>query len=156
MAGVHYIWQQMCSIRHIELSTYLQQKRRYVGMNILSWLCKTAITLDSSGTSVDIAQTGRWALYVARNVEYQPYRIVDISATATEIRAVEYLSLNLQNNNYTAYNRDQRRCSAAQHICTQCRAAWQPTVHAPSFESSIGPRTHHKDEILTAFFAHMV
>ena len=97
-----------------ELSTYLQQKRRYVGMNILSWLCKTAITLDSSGTSVDITQTGWWALYVARNVYYQPHRIVDIPATATELRLVEYLSLNLQNNNYTAYNRDESRHNADQ------------------------------------------
>ena len=119
MAGVHYIWQQMCSIRHIELSTYLQQKRRYVGMNILSWLWKTAITLDSSGTiHVDIAQTGWWALYVARNVEYHPHRIVDIPATATEIRLVEYLSLNQQNYNYTAYNGDQNRHNADQLMCS--------------------------------------
>ena len=47
-------------------------------------------------------------------------------------------------------------CSAAQHICTPSRAAWQPTVYVPSYEPSIGPRTHHKVEILTALFAHMV
>ena len=36
------------------------------------------------------------------------------------------------------------------------RAAWQPTVYVPSCEPSIGPRTHHKIEILTALFAHMI
>jgi hypothetical protein len=39
------IWHKVCSIRRIDLSTYLQYQRRYVQLNIEAWICGAVNTL---------------------------------------------------------------------------------------------------------------
>ena len=83
------VLQHMWSIMRIEWSTCVQLNRRYVDLNILDWVCKTAITLDLSRTRADISQTNWCALFLVANVEYNAHRIIDISAMQTAIRWFE-------------------------------------------------------------------
>ena len=64
---------------------------------------KTAITLDFTGYTDDIAQTLRCMLNLGANVEYITQKFIVISALETEIRRFEYLSLNMQNCNFAGF-----------------------------------------------------
>jgi hypothetical protein len=52
---VRCIWLQLWSITCFELSTYHQQQRRFVQINIEAWIWRTANTLDLTGPRFDIA-----------------------------------------------------------------------------------------------------
>jgi hypothetical protein len=84
------IWQEVCGIMRIELSTCLQWKQRYVQLNTSGRISKTEITLYLTGHRDNIAQTGWRALYLAANVGFNAHRIVNISQIAAEIRLFEY------------------------------------------------------------------
>jgi hypothetical protein len=53
-----------------------------------------------SGTTVHIAQTGGWALYLAQNLQYNTHANISISPTAAQIRSVEYSGLNMRSCKY--------------------------------------------------------
>ena len=61
------------------------------------YVSRTAITLDFTGYTDDIAQTLRCVINLGANVEYNTHKFIVISALETEIRRFEYLSLNVQN-----------------------------------------------------------
>ena len=64
------------------------------------YVSKTAITLDFTEYTDDIAQTLRCVLNLGANVEYNTHKFIVISALETEIRRFEYLTLNMQNCNF--------------------------------------------------------
>ena len=68
-----------------------------------AYVSKTAITLDFTGYTDDIAQTLRCMLNLGANVEYITQKFIVISALETEIRRFEYLSLNMQNCNFAGF-----------------------------------------------------
>ena len=68
-----------------------------------AYVSKTAITLDFTGYTDDIAQTLRCMLNLGGSVEYIKQKFIVISALETEIRRFEYLSLNMQNCNFAGF-----------------------------------------------------
>ena len=69
-----------------------------------AYVSKTAITLDFTGYTDDIAQTLRCVLNLEANVEYNTHKFIVISALETEIRRFEYLTLNMQNCNFAGFH----------------------------------------------------
>ena len=105
---VHCIWQQMWSIACIVFPTYIICIQIITAQCFLmedsAYVSKTAITLDFTGYTDDIAQTVRCVLNLGANVEYNTHKFIVISALETEIRRFEYLSLNMQNCNFAGFH----------------------------------------------------
>jgi hypothetical protein len=59
-------------------------------LNIEAIICGTVITLYMAGTTVQTAQTGGCALYVAPSLQYNAHSIADISPITAEILSAEY------------------------------------------------------------------
>ena len=68
-----------------------------------AYVSKTAITLDFTGYTDDIAKTLRCVLNLGANVEYNTQKFI-VSALETEIRRFEYLSLNMQSCNFAGFH----------------------------------------------------
>jgi hypothetical protein len=58
-----------------------------------------------AGTTVHIAQTGGWALYLAQNLQYNTHANIGISPRAAQVRSVEYSGLNMRSCKYIVYVR---------------------------------------------------
>ena len=69
-----------------------------------AYVSRTAITLGFTGYTDDIAQTLRCVLNLGANVEYNTHEFIVISASETEIRRFEYLSLNIHNCIFAAFH----------------------------------------------------
>ena len=69
-----------------------------------AYVSKTAITLDFTEYTDDIAKTLRCLLNLGANVEYNTQKFIVISALETEIRRFEYLGLNMQNCNFAGFH----------------------------------------------------
>ena len=69
-----------------------------------AYVSKTAITLDCTGYTDNIAQTLRCVLNLGADVEYNTHKFIVISALETEIRRFEYLTLNMQNCNFAGFH----------------------------------------------------
>jgi hypothetical protein len=70
---------------------------------MVAWICGALITLYIVGTTVHIAQTGRYVLHLAPNLQYNAHWIVEIYPIAAQISSPECWSLIMRNCNCIVY-----------------------------------------------------